>query len=396
MNGVALEKPEAPRLAADQASWSLPSWTYRDEDFLAIERDRIFLPAWHLVCHLGDIPDRGDWRGFTMFGELAIVLRGKDGAIRAFHNVCRHRAARLLDGEGGNCGARILCPYHAWSYALDGRLLGVPFVEEYEDFDRADHGLTPIEHRVFAGFIYIRFAEGGAALADELAPVAEEMALYRFEEMEPLIPIRSRVREVNWKNAADNYVDALHIRVAHPGLDSLVRDTYRLAVDRGVHKIVASVEAINSQGASVRAYRQTLPPVEHLPDDRQRMWTYWRLWPSLMFDIYPDQIDFMQFIPLTATSCLLRDGAYALSDDRREMRLARYLNQRVNREVNTEDRGLIERVQAGMGSSSFSAGPLGKNEICLRDFAERMRATIPLAREREKPSRERLEEALGA
>ena len=124
------------------------------------------------------------------------------------------------------------------------------------------------------------------------------------------------------------------------------------------------------------------------------MWTYWRLWPSLMFDVYPDQIDFMQFIPIDATRCILRDGAYALPDDRREMRLARYLNQRVNREVNAEDQGLIERVQAGMGSSSFSAGPLGRNEICLRDFAERMRETIPVARERERPSRERLEAAL--
>ncbi|MBC7985435.1 MAG: aromatic ring-hydroxylating dioxygenase subunit alpha [Sphingomonadaceae bacterium] len=382
------------RLASDQAGWSLPAWTYQDEDFLAIERQRIFLPAWHLVCHLADIPNPGDWRSFTMMGELAVVLRGKDGAIRAFHNVCRHRAARLLDGEGGNCGARILCPYHAWSYGLDGRLLGVPFVEEYEDFDRADHGLSPIEHTVFAGFVFIRFEPGGTPLADYLSPVADEMALYRFEEMAPLTPIRGRVREVNWKNASDNYVDALHIRVAHPGLDSLVRDTYRLSTDRGVDKIFASIEDARGQGTSVRAYRDLLPEVDHLPPERQRMWTYWRLWPSLMFDVYPDQIDFMQFIPLTATSCILRDGAYALPDDRRAMRLARGLNQRVNRDVNAEDRGLIERVQAGMGSSSFSQGPLGRNEISLRAFAERMRETIPLSREQARPSRERLEAAL--
>jgi len=379
---------------AEQASWSLPAWTYRDEDFLALERRKIFRPAWHLVCHVSDLAKPGDWRSFKMMGELAIVVRGKDGELRAFHNVCRHRAARLLDGESGNCGGRITCPYHAWSFALDGRLLAVPFIEEYENFSKADHGLAGIEYEVFAGFVYIRFESGGPALADELDPVAGEMRLYRFEDMQPLGPIRSRIREVNWKNAGDNYVDALHIRVAHPGLDSLVRDTYALEVDRGVDKIFANVEAVNSAGSSVQAYRKLLPRVDHLPEERQKMWTYYRLWPSLMFDVYPDQIDFMQFIPVDATTCILRDGAYALPDGRREMKLARYFNQRLNRDVNSEDKGLIERVQAGMGSSSFAAGPLGRNEMCLRNFAERMRETIPLSREPEKPSRELLEAAL--
>jgi phenylpropionate dioxygenase-like ring-hydroxylating dioxygenase large terminal subunit len=102
----------------------------------------------------------------------------------------------------------------------------------------------------------------------------------------------------------------------------------------------------------------------------------------------------MQFIPLTPTSCLLRESVYALVDDRREMRAARYLNQRINRVVNREDKDLIERVQVGMTSSSFDSGPLGRNEICLRHFAEQMRNQIPLARYAQKPSREIVETAL--
>ena len=384
-----MTKPEA-----DQSGWSLPAWTYRDETFLELERRRIFMPAWHLVCHVSDIPNPGDYRAFAMMGERAIVVRGKDGAVRAFHNVCRHRAARLLDGGEGNCGGRITCPYHAWSFGLDGRLLAVPFIEEYENFSKEDFGLFPLEHDVSGGFVHIRFERGGPSLAEYVQPIAEEMGIYRFAEMRPITPIRSRVREVSWKNACDNYVDALHIRVAHPGLNSLVRDTYRLAVDRGVDKIFADVEAVNSAGPSVQAYRQLLPAADHLPPERQRLWTYYRLFPALMFDVYPDQIDFMQFIPLSATTCILRDGAYALPDDRRAMKAARYLNQRLNRDVNAEDKVLIERVQEGMGTSRFSAGPLGRNEICLRGFAERMRATIPIARELERPSRARLEAEL--
>ena len=381
---------------ADQSGWSLPAWTYYDADFMAMERARVFMPAWHLVCHLSDIPRPGDYQTFAMMGERALVLRGKDGAVRAFHNVCPHRAARLVDGDAGNCGGRVTCPYHAWSFGLDGRLLAVPFIEEYENFDKADFGMFPLEHAISNGFVYVRFGEGGESLDKYLAPIAEEMGIYRFAELEPLVPVRSRVREVNWKNACDNYVDALHVRVAHPGLNALVRDTYRLSVDRGVDKIFAEAGAGKSSHASVQAYRAALPEVAHLPQERQKMWTYYRLFPGLMFDVYPDQIDFMQFIPLTPTTCILRDGAYALPDSRREMKAARYLNQRINRDVNMEDKGLIERVQEGMGSSRFAQGPLGKNEICLRAFAQRMRATIPIAAEVEQPSRERLQAALDA
>lgn len=387
---------EMTKPVGDQSGWSLPAWTYADADFMALEKAKLFMPAWHLVCHVSDIPRPGDYQTFAMMGERAVVLRGRDGAIRAFHNVCPHRAARLVDGEAGNCGGRVTCPYHAWSFGLDGKLLAVPFIEEYENFDKADFGLFPLEHGVSHGFVYVRFGDGQQSLDDYLAPIEEEMGLYRFGAMEPLVPVRSRIREVNWKNACDNYVDALHVRVAHPGLNSLVRDTYRLTIDRGVDKILAEAGTGKSAHASVTAYREVLPKADHLPEERQQMWTYYRLFPGLMFDVYPDQIDFMQFIPLTPTTCILRDGAYALPDGRREMKAARYLNWRINRDVNFEDKGLIERVQDGMGTSRFRQGPLGKNEICLRSFAQRMRREIPISAEVERPSPERLRAALNA
>ncbi|MEE2692171.1 MAG: aromatic ring-hydroxylating dioxygenase subunit alpha [Pseudomonadota bacterium] len=393
MSNTALNRQPAPTLVSSQESWSLPAWTYSDPAFMALEKEKVFLPSWHLVCHVNDIPNVGDYQSFSMFGELAVVVRGKDGDIRAFHNVCRHRAARLLDGGHGNCGRSIVCPYHAWTYQLDGRLSGVPYLDQYENFDRADHGLTPIELDMFAGFVFIRFRAGGPSLATYMTPVADEMALYRVAEMKPLRHVGERIREVNWKNATDNYVDALHIRVAHDGLHGLLGDSYRLTIDRGVHKIFSELETARMPSLSNRAYCKYVPEVDHLPKERQRMWTYWKLWPNLMFDVYPDQVDFMQFIPLSPTVCILRESAYALDDGRREMKAARYLNVRINRMVNREDKDLIERVQAGMGSSSFASGPLGRSEICLRHFAEQMRETIPIARERRKPSREALEAA---
>ena len=112
---------------------------------------------------------------------------------------------------------------------------------------------------------------------------------------------------------------------------------------------------------------------------------YYKLWPNVAIEIYPDQIDFMQFVPVSATETSSREIAYALPDDRREMKAARYLNWRINRRVNLEDKALIERVQAGMGSSSYTVGPLGEGEVCLRSFGRRMRALFPEAREGEPP-----------
>jgi phenylpropionate dioxygenase-like ring-hydroxylating dioxygenase large terminal subunit len=135
-----------------------------------------------------------------------------------------------------------------------------------------------------------------------------------------------------------------------------------------------------SRNPSERLYQDLLPDVEHLPPDRKRLWTYFKLWPNQAFDIYPDQVDFMQFIPVSPTRTMIREIAYALPDTRREMKAARYLNWRINRQVNAEDTELVARVQQGMASRSFTAGPLAETEVSLRSFGRKMRALIPQAR----------------
>ncbi len=114
-----------------------------------------------------------------------------------------------------------------------------------------------------------------------------------------------------------------------------------------------------SSKLSERLYQRILPRVDYLPEQAQRQWLYFKLWPNVAFDIYPDQIDFMQFLPVSPTRTLIREINYAIPDERREMKAARYLNWRINRQVNAEDTALITRVQQGMMSSSFSRGPLG-------------------------------------
>ena len=364
---------------------SLPAWTYRSAAFFALERERVFRPSWQLVCHVNDVPAPGDYHSFEFLGEPLVAIRGRDGAVRSFHNVCRHRAARLLDGDKGNCGRLVTCPYHAWSYGLDGALIGMPHRASFGAIDWAALNLVSVEQEIFRGFVFVRLADdGGPSVAEMMAPYEADLAPYRFEELVPQGRVTLRPREVNWKNVGDNYGDGLHINVAHPGLTRLFGKSYGLEAAPHADKMWGDLQDTPSRNWSERLYQQLLPPVPHLPPERQRHWMYFRLWPNVAFDIYPDQVDFMQFLPVSPTQTVIREIAYVLPaapDDpwRREMRAARYLNWRINRQVNAEDTGLIARVQAGMASSSYTTGPLSEDEVCLRSFARRMRSVIPEA-----------------
>ncbi len=371
----------------DEDSLSLPAWIYRDPEFFELEKQAIFRTSWHLVCHQSDVPDVGDYHSLDFLGESLVTLRGEDGQPRSFHNVCRHRASRLLEGNKGHCGKRITCPYHAWTYGLDGRLIAVPQREAFDGLDTSKHGLMALEQEIFMGFIFVRFESGLPSVREMAAPYAHELAAYRLEELVPQGRVTLRPRKVNWKNIADNYSDGLHIPVAHPGLTRLFGRGYAIEAQPWIDKMSGALRDIPSSNWSEKLYQKLLPRVEHLPDDRQRLWTYFKLWPNVAFDIYPDQVDFMQFLPVSPTETLIREIAYVHPDSRREMRATRYLNWRINRQVNIEDKALIERVQSGMSSSSYTVGPLSEGEVCLRSFARRMRSLIPLSRQHQAPPR---------
>jgi phenylpropionate dioxygenase-like ring-hydroxylating dioxygenase large terminal subunit len=367
------------------SDWSLPGWIYRDPEYFALEQRRILRPSWQVLCHESDISNPGDYHLLDFIGESVMAIRGRDGLVRAFANVCRHRGARLLDGPKGSCG-KIVCPYHAWTYELDGRLFGLPLKETY-DFDQSQHGLAPVETEVFQGFIFIRLAnDGGPSVAAMMRPYLDEILPYRFPELRAMGRVTLRPRPVNWKNIGDNYSDGLHIAVAHPGLKRLMGNGYGVEAGEWVDKMWGPIRAEPSANFSERAYQRILPQVPYLPPERQRLWTYFKLWPNVAFDIYPDQVDFMQFLPISPTETLIREISYAIPDERREMQAARYLNWRINRQVNAEDTVLVKRVQDGMNSTSFSVGPLSRNEVSLRHFAARVRSLIPEARLHQPPA----------
>ncbi len=373
--------------ARTEDDFSLPGWIYWDPEFFELEKQTIFRKAWQLVCHESDVPTTGDYQTLDFINESILTVRGDDGRVRSFHNVCRHRASRLVDGTHGNCGRRITCPYHAWTYSTDGRLVTVPMRSNYPGLDTDQYGLAPLEQEIWRGFIFVRFAPGLPSVADQMSPYAEELAEFPLEDLKPLGKVRLRTRTVNWKNVSDNYSDGLHIPVAHPGLTRIFGKGYGVEAKEWVDKMYGTFVESPSPRLSERMYQKLMTQLAPRAGGEAHMWNYYKLWPNVAIELHMDQVDFFQFVPVSPTETVLRDISYALPDDRREMRAARYLNSRINRLVNLEDKVLIGRVQAGMGSSSYTVGPLGEGEVCLRSFGRRMRALFPECRQGEPPAK---------
>jgi phenylpropionate dioxygenase-like ring-hydroxylating dioxygenase large terminal subunit len=361
-------------------TWAtLPAWTYRNPGFLALEKEHIFMRTWQLAGHVSELQQPGDFVRLNLLGESAIVLRDTHGNVRAFHNVCRHRGFRLLGEARGNCGQHIRCRYHGFAYDLAGHLIAVPEEQAFDGLKRSEFALVPLETEIFLGFIFVRFSpDDGPSVAQQFAPFREVLALYRTEEMLPLDTGSTGVINANWKTAIDNNIEAYHVPAAHPGLQRLYGTTYSFELQPlGVSRGGGPLRDRPSTNWSERHYQRLLPDVHHLPADRKRAWLYYSMFPNLAFDVYPDQFDFFQILPTAPERSESRYRSFALPDARREMRAARYLNQRINRQVSREDVALVEGVQAGLGSRSFLAGRLSRKEARVKQFHDLIRASLP-------------------
>ena len=365
-----IEAPSAEKqadlAASEDLPRTLPAATYHDQAFFADEMERIHLPAWQMVCHTSDIPGTGDYQTFEGLGKRAFVIRGDDGTVRAFHNVCPHRAHAVVSGAG-TCAGPIRCPYHSWAFDFEGNLKAIAAKKTFPPFDNGKFGLTPLECEVFMGFVYIRFLPGGASVAERYGPHADELASYRIDEMVPITPPHAETMAADWKNVWDNYLEDYHFPTGHPGLFSLMNMQYDRQPD-GDTRTVRLSHTIRDKpkGWAAELYARHLPDMEHLPEDRRRRWSYIYLYPAVSFDIYPDMIDFFHVVPTGPGRSTLHYRAYGLPDADRALRVTRRLNQRINYQVGREDTALIASVQQGLESGSYDTGVLSDKEDAVK------------------------------
>lgn len=391
IEAAAPARPKAVEPAAETdpaIKLTLPGWAYHSEEFHELEREQIFLKAWQVVCHQSELPETGDYVTFEFFGRRGFVVRGKDGEVRAFHNVCAHRAHAVVSGERGHCAKHLTCMYHGWTYHLDGRNRSVSAPETFPKFDRTQYGLKPIELENFMGFLFVRFRGGEPSVAERMAPHVAELSHYKLDQMVPLDQPWTNELPIDWKNVIENYVEDYHFPMGHPGLSALMESQYeRESFPGGTMRLSHRMREKPLRSWSAEGYAKFLPVMEHLPEPMRRRWTYFGLYPNVYFDIYPEWMDYFHVLPLGAGRTLIRCRSFGFKDDRREMKAARFFCLRLNSRVQMEDEVLTASVQRGLESGAYTQGILGAKEVVLAGFQDWIRERIPVARQLEQPAK---------
>lgn len=308
---------------------TLPSKLYRDPQAWARERQGVFAAGWQFLGHENEAPNPGDYIAGEAGGWPVLAVRGADGALRGFHNVCRHRAGPLAEDGRGNCGKELTCKYHGWRYALDGRLRSAVDFGAAEGFDPREFGLFPVRIETWRGFIFVNLDRKAGALAELVAPL-DPLFDSRGVSVAPGTLRRSHDLACNWKTYVENYLEGYHIPVVHPQLASEVdASNYRVRMDGAV--------AVHE-----------VPTLSGVNDG---LWAW--LWPNLAFNVYRyglmvehmrpighdrTRLDYLYFYdPATADM----DAVLAASDH-----------------LTAEDKYICEAVQRNLDAGIYEAGVL--------------------------------------
>ena len=375
--------PNAQAVPNDWDRRGLPAWTYHSDALFELERQQLFLNHWQLACHVNDIPAPGDWRGFDLLGERALVVRGQDGVVRAFHNLCRHRGARVVDGLAGQCKGAMICPFHGWVYNLDGTLRGAARPESFGQMDRADFGLKPIEMDIWQGFVFLRFLPGPQpSVADYLQPYNADFTDFGSAGVLPAgKPGFWGRTAVNWKSVCDVDNEGYHVALAHPSLQELYGRSYTdIFHDNGLFQSNATYGDRPGRSWSVRNYVALSPLQGWLPPRLQRAWNYYGIFPNTVFIFTPESVQFYAEIPVSKDETIMSSGLYRQPNETRETRVARYLGNRIDRHTSAEDQRLTIWSNESMKSSAFDGFHLSDLEYGVRRHHDKLRAVLPVMR----------------
>lgn len=384
------------RVPNDWDRRGLPGWTYHSKALFELERTEVFLTHWQIGGHVGDIPAPGDWLTFDLLGERALIIRGKDGVVRAFHNLCRHRGARLADGDAGHCKNAMVCPFHGWVYNLDGTLRGAARPESFGDMDRSDFGLKPVEMEIWQGFVFLRFLPGPQpSVAELMRPFDADFSAYRSEALLPgdLGSWSTATLPVNWKSVRDVDNEGYHVAMAHPALQDLYGRTYRdLVYPGGISHSIAEFGDQAGRLWSVRHYLRLSPRPDWLPDRLRQSWTYYGMFPNTVIAFTPEGAQYYQDIPLSRDETFLNGRLYRHAHETRAARAARYLAYRIDRDTSAEDRQLSIWSNESMKSTAFDDFHLSDLEFGVRAHHDQLRRILPVTRLPEAPDEDRVAE----
>nr|WP_314084851.1 aromatic ring-hydroxylating dioxygenase subunit alpha [uncultured Shinella sp.] len=372
----------------------LPGWCYHSPALLELEKQHVFREHWQIACHISDIPEPGNYLTMDVVGERALILRGQDGAVRAFHNICRHRGSRLVADETGGCRNALVCPFHGWVYNLDGTLRGAARPSSFPSLDKDEFALKSLECEIWQGFVFIRFAPGlQPSVAEVMKPFEAELSHYRSEEMIPTGNIWTQETPVNWKSVRDVDNEGYHVAMAHPALQDLYGSTYydEPFVD-GLCRSFATFNPHAGRRWSVRNYVKISPENTALPEHLRKAWIYFGLFPNCVIAVTPETIQFYQEFPVAIGRTMLRGGIYRYRKEDRAHRLARYLAFRIDRDTQAEDVQLTVWSNEAMTSNAFAGFYLSDLEYGVRTHHDHLRKVLPVMTLKEAPDEKAMAE----
>jgi phenylpropionate dioxygenase-like ring-hydroxylating dioxygenase large terminal subunit len=333
----------------------------------AEEQQKIFSRQWVLVGHQSQIAQAGDYFTAEIAGESLIIVRDKRDAIRGFYNVCRHRGSRLIENRNGRSQG-IQCPYHAWTYALDGRLIGAPHMDDVPGFDKADYSLHPVSLALWEGFIFANLADASTSrsnrdyisLEEWFAPLAGKFSRWNLPSLQSAKRIEYDVR-ANWKLIFQNYSECYHCLGVHPELskisphDSAENDLTEGPFLGGFMRI-ASDKSLTMSGHTCAL------PVGDFGDEDFRFVFYYSILPNMLLSLHPDYVMVHQLEPQSPEQTLIlcnwffHPEAFEREDFKPEDAIEFWDM------VNRQDWHVCELSQQGISSRGYEPGPYSARE----------------------------------
>ncbi|RXZ42050.1 aromatic ring-hydroxylating oxygenase subunit alpha [Crenobacter cavernae] len=341
MKTIPIAKLPADFCADPSNAWTIPASYYTQDSVFDTEKEKIFADSWICVAHRSELAEANDYVTREVIGESIVVVRGRDGVLRGFYNVCPHRGHQLLEGSGKAKNV-ITCPYHAWTFKLDGELAHARNCDNVANFDKDKASLVPVKVEEYAGFVFINMNPEAGSVEDQLpgmeaklraaCPVVDDLKLAaRFVTETP----------ANWKSIVDNYMECYHCGPAHPGFSDSVQ------VDKYTHTLHGNWTL---QFGLAKSSEKSFKVDESIKDPSFS--GFWA-WPCTMFNV-PPGANFMTVIyefPMSAEVTLQHYEIYFLNEELTEEQKA--LVEWYRTVFRPEDLRLVESVQKGLKSRGY-------------------------------------------
>jgi len=338
---------------------ALPNAAYTDSAFFKLEQNSLFKNTWVFAAYAHKLPNVGDLLPVEVAGQPILLAKSNETVIRAFHNVCRHRGAKLVDEWKSKCRT-IVCPNHSWSYSLSGELLARPhfFGGDKHDVNPdqcLESNLIEIRCETWNDWVFVNLDGNAADFSAHIEPLVNKLAGYDLSALNFGTELEFDIH-ANWKLVIENFIEPYHVFSCHPWLNSFVSMAERSPPVFENHILSCGYEFKETDPAR----GEGLPYFPNLPSDKKRRGDWYVLFPNFAFEIFPDQLATFVATPSGPDRCKESIGLYFIGDGANSDKYTTARNMVINNwhDLNNEDIGILERMQAGRLSDGFDGGVL--------------------------------------